>query len=100
MTITTQKNLYIEAQDSIKMVCKGNVMEFVPASGISMTTDTVLKTHSDKETNMTASKDMTLDSGTKIIESAGKAIELTGDISTITMQGSGIEIKGPIIKEN
>jgi uncharacterized protein (DUF2345 family) len=100
MTIITQKNLYIEAKDTIKMVCAGNVMDFIKDDGISVNTDGVLTTGSDKETNMTSGKDMKLDSGSNLIESAETEIDLAAAGSSMIMKRSGIDLRGNLIKEN
>ena len=110
MTITTEKNLYIEAKDNIKMVCGGNNMEFdeLGGQGISMATDKEYKLASDdnatvdgkKEISVKSGKDMILDSGSKLSESATTQIDLSAAGSSMMMKSSGVDIKGALIKEN
>ena len=108
MTIITEKNLYIQAKDSITMVNAGNIMEFVPDSGISVSTDKQLKVVSEdnatidgkKEIGVKSGKDMTLDAGAKLVGAAQSAMELSCSGSSITQKSVGIDIKGPVIKEN
>ena len=108
MTITTEKNLYIEAKESIKIVNAGNTMDFVPDDGIAIATDKKLNVTSDdnatldskKEVGVKSGKDMTLESGAKLVESAESKMELSCSGSSIMLQSSGIDIKGTLIKEN
>ena len=108
MTITTEKNLYIEAKESIEMVCKGNVMKFIPSDGIAFSTDKRYEVLSDenmthdcrKEMGLKSGKDMKLDCGDKLIESAQKKIEVSCSGSSIIMQSKGIDVKGKEIKQN
>jgi hypothetical protein len=110
MTITTQKKLYIEAKDNIQMVCGGNFMEFdeLDKKGIAMSTDKEYKLLSEdnamidgrKEIGVKSGKDMTLDSGAKLIEGAQTKIEASCSGSSIMLDSSGIDIKGPKIRQN
>ena len=109
MTIKTTKNLLIKADESIKIENAGNVMEFVPANGISLKTDKNYKLLSDidvsigsgKEMSVTSGKDMTIDSQTKIVESAQEQIDIVAATNTsIVMKSSGMDLSGTLIREN
>jgi hypothetical protein len=110
MTIKTEKNLHIEAKDNIKMVCGGNNMEFyeLGGQGISMETDKEYKLSSDdnatvdgkKEISVKSGKDMKLDSGTKLVESAQTQIDVLAAGSSVVLKSSGVDIKGALVKEN
>ena len=108
MTITTEKNLYIEAKDSIEMVCAGNIMKFVPADGIAFSTDKEYQLVSEdnatidgkSEVRVKSGKDMTFDSGATLAAGAGTKIELASSGSSIMLDDSGIDIKAKQIREN
>ncbi|MCL1976069.1 MAG: DUF2345 domain-containing protein [Firmicutes bacterium] len=108
MTITTEKNLYIEAKDSIEMVCAGNVMKFIPADGIAVATDKEYQLVSEgnasvdgkSEITVKSGKDMTIDCGAKLAEGASKKIEMASGGSSIMMDSSGVDIKATMIREN
>ena len=108
MTVTTEKNLFIQAKDSIKMVNAGNVMSFVTDAGISASTDKKLNVSSEDNVSVTGSKEirasakenMRFDSGSKLIASADASIELAGNTSEMILQGSGIDINAIEIRES
>ena len=108
MTITTNKNLYIQAKDSIEMVNAGNIMKFVPADGIAVSTDKKLEVLSEdnttidskKEIGVKSGKDMTLDSGAKLVGAAQSKTEISCSGSSIMMASGGVDIKGPKIRQN
>jgi len=107
MTITTEKNLYIEAKDSIKMVNAGNNMSFIPADGINVATDKKLSVSSDDDTSidsttkvsMSSGDDMNISSGSILFESAERVIEISCSDSSIKMDGN-IDIAAKLIKQN
>ena len=110
MTITTQKNLYIEAKDNIKMVCGGNNMEFDEkgGKGVSMSTDKEYFLKSKGPATMKgedkllveSADNMTLKTNTELVGDAATQIKLTGMGSDIVMKSSGIDLMGHLIKEN
>jgi len=108
MTITTEKNLYIQAKESIEIVNEGNIMKFVPADGIALSTEQKFETVSEdntmidskKEVGIKSGKDMNLDSGAQLVESAQSKMEMSCSGSSIIMQSSGIDVKGVLIREN
>ena len=85
MTVTTGKNLYIEAKESIEMKCEGNNMKFTPDDGIALATDKKYQQVSggnatvdgNSEILTKAGKDMTIDSGSKLAGGAETSIEMT-----------------------
>jgi hypothetical protein len=108
MTIVTEKNLRIQAKESIEMVNAGNVMKFIPDDGIAMSTDKRLEAlcegdmaiESQKALSAKSGKDMKLDSGAGLTGSAQSRIELACDGSSVILQKSGIDVKGMMIKQN
>ena len=110
MTLITQKNLYIEAVYNIQMVCGGNSMEFdeLGEGGVAMSTDKEYRllvgdnTAIEGQSKLTvkSGKNMTLDSGAKLVEGAEDKIDLSCGNSSITLDSSGIVISSPMICES
>lgn len=108
MKIITEKNLVVQAKDSIEMVCGGNVMKFDSSNGINISTDKKFELVSEdnatidgkKEVGVKSGKDLKLDGGGKLTESAKSGIELSSSGSSIKLASSGVDIKGSMIKEN
>ena len=109
MTLKTTKNLLIKADESIKIENAGNTMEFIPADGIKVNTDKNYKLvsgidvaiGSGKKMDVTSGNDMTIDSKTKIVESAQVQIDIVAASDTsIVMKSSGMDLSGELIREN
>ena len=109
MTIKTMKNLLIKAEESIKIENAGNIMEFVPADGITVKTDKNLNLGSDidvsigsgKKMSVASGNDMTIHSDTKIVETAQTQIDIVAASNTsIVMKSSGMDLTGTLIREN
>ena len=108
MTFLTEKNLFVQAKDSIEMACGGNVMKFVPSKGISISTDKKLEIVSKdnatidgkKEVGIKSGKDLKLDGGGKLAGSGKTKIELSSGGSSVMLASGGVDIKGTMIREN
>jgi uncharacterized cupredoxin-like copper-binding protein len=108
MTLKTDKNLFIHAEESIEMVCGGNVMKFDPSDGIAVSTDKEYELVSEgnagidgkKDISIKSGKNLEIESGSKLTGTAKSAVELDSGGSSVMMQASGVDIKGKMIKEN
>ena len=108
MTVTTGKNLYIEAKESIEMKCEGNNMKFIPDNGIALMTDKEYQQVSggnvtvdgNSEILTKAGKDMTIDSGSKLAGGAETSIEMTRGQSEIVLDAGGVGVAGSMINES
>lgn len=107
MSISTNKNLAIAAEESIEISCKGNVVKIEPSSGIAVSTDKKFELLSEdnatidgkKEISIKSGKDMKVQAGSKLVESAQSAVEMSSSGSSIKLDGN-VDIKGKMIKEN
>jgi hypothetical protein len=108
MSISTERNLSIRARNSIRMTCGGNTMRFIPADGISMSTDREFELISDdnatidgkSKITLKSGRNMMLDSRSSLIGSAASKIELSSSGASIMLDASGVDMKGANVNEN
>ncbi len=114
-SIHAGKNLTVTAEDSISVTCKENNMKMTPEDGISMSAAKPVQVSGDDTVTITskgdfsagsksimqfsAEKDLSAQSGKKLILSASSALEESCGSSSIKMDGN-INMKAPLIKEN
>ena len=124
MALSTAKNLAISAGDSISISCPGNSISMVPDSGISVSTEKEFTMASDKNASfgskeeieiksgkntkidagdgadIKSGKDTKIASGAKLDISASSGTKIVNGGSSIKLESSGIDIKGPSVKIN
>jgi len=113
MTILTEKNLHIQANESIKIVNDENVMAFVPTDGIQAVANRIFgftSTNSSgkasivgEEGKMTISsrKDMALVSTNgNLREQASSNVEISNGSSSIALKSGTVHVKARNIREN
>lgn len=108
MMFITEKNMILQAKESIEMICEGNIMKFDPSNGITVSTDKKFELVSEdnatidgkKEVGVKSGKDLKLDGGGKLIGAAKSGMELSSGGSSVKLASSGVDIKGTMIKEN